>query len=704
MLHSPADIEADLERIGANAFCADVRAIARDAIGLLTPPDRVSTVDCAVKHRKVRNPEGTGARGYSADLTPYMRGPQDALDDPDVRQVIVPGPGRTGKSVGGENFLFKRLRHGPLTDAIFYLPGSTDIESYADKEFADLFSPELHPEIAAKVGKRATDNKRTLKRVSGRVVQLLAASPVNLRQRQAAFIAVTEVDGCRPKVRDALPELVDIRGRAFGNVRKSYLESHPDAGWAGGITLAWRQSTRGIWYWPCPHCGEVSSPCPTAQWRMEFRYDRLKSASENEALAHAAKTAHLSCPHCGGVITDEHKSAMLNAGVWVHEGQTIDVDGTITGTVTPNERWGFWIHGTMSPFVTFGQLAREHLSATMHFESTGKDEKLREVTAKSLGEWYLGADDTNKGLNADALRRRLSGAGYNVGEVPAGVRFLTATVDVQGNRFETLVMGWDETGQGWIVDRFAILGDAKGRSLKPGLRQEDWELLRSGVLELVYPLRDKPGYGLGIASMGYDTGGVPGVTAKAREFARRMRRGPCAGANGYRLRPLKGAASKKAPEIPLKPREVNRTDDGKAIVPAVLEYDLGVHELKKTVAAYLAVETPGPGYIHFPADLDPQYVAELTNERYDTTDEEWKRHGANETWDLLVYGEAVRQMLKPERPTIRWDDAPPVWAKPVPLATDDDVDEAEPTEAAPAAPAKKRSLFERLDGLNEDEG
>lgn len=704
-------VGADLERLTADGFCADAKALIRASLTLLTPPEQVATVDCAAANRKVRNAEGTSSRSYDPTLTPYMTGPQDALDDPSVRMVVVVGPARTGKSVGGENFLFKRLWHGPLTDTLIYLPGASDVDSYADKEFADLFSPELHPEIAAKVGKRPTDNKRTKKRVNGRVIELLPANPNTVRQRQAAYIWASEIDGYRKTLRTNFAELVAIRGRVFGNLRKGYLESHPDAGWSGGIAAAWKESSKGLFYWPCPHddCGGWSSPAPMAEWRTVLNYVRKPGDTLDVALERAKDTACLVCPHCGQPILEEHKAAMLELGVWVFEGQTIEVDGTVNGTPTPNERAGFWIHGTMSPFVSWGQLAKEHVGALVFFESTGKSDRLREITVKSLGEVFEGGDGTNKGLDAGKLKRRLNDPdGYAMGTVPKGVRFLTAAVDSHGNRFEVLVVGWDEQGQAWLIDRYAIMDNAsvckpgqRPRALSPGVRQEDCEVLRD-VFESVYPLADRPGWGLPIASMAVDAGGVPGWRPKIREWARRMRKGPCAGSNGYKLRLIFGAASKKAAEVPLKPTEVNRTDDGKAIVPAVLEYPLGVHELKKTVAGYLGVDAPGPGYVNFPADFEPSHVDELAAEKYNETDDEWVRAGKNETFDCLVYAEAVRRMLRPERPQIRWDDAPPPWARPVELADDDDDEDIDDAElaATPPPPVKKTSVADRLARLN----
>ena len=86
---------------------------------------------------------------------------------------------------------------------------------------------------------------------------------------------------------------------------------------------------------------------------------------------------------------------------------------------------------------------------------------------------------------------------------------------------------------------------------------------------------------------------------------------------------------------------------------------------------------------------------ELTNEPL--VDDEFVRRGDNETFDLLVYAEAARLMLQPDRAEINWD-RPPVWARPVEAR-------AKPTNK-PAAAAKltpeqekaerRRQLIERI--------
>ena len=642
---------------------------------------------------------------------------QDALDDPKYRSVIVPGPGRTGKSIGGENHLFKRLRNGPLTDTIIYLPAKSDVDSYADKEFADFFN--LHPEISAQLGRLPKDNKRMFKRVAGRAIQLFPANPGTVRQKQAPLILATEVDGFRPTLRAAFKQLAEVRGRAYGNQFKLYIESHPDAGFTGGVASFWLESTRGLWFWPCPHCDCWSSPHPLApavidpetgtqtSMLMRLEYQRLEGIDDDEMLDHVAKSAGLLCPHCGVLITDDEKPAMNNRGRWIHEGQTILPDGTVTGRPRTTDSAGFWIHGVMSPFVKLGRLAREYVSALMHYERTRKPERLREVTAKSLGEVYEGAGAGSRVLDPKRLMQRAKAQpaeqGFPMGTVPDDVLFLTAAVDVGGKKFDFLIVGWDLEGRSWLIDRFTLFQGPDGRELRPPERQSDWLVIRDVLLRRLVPLKSDPTMGMPIACVAIDTGGSGnpndseedpgGVTWKAREFARRMMLSGDSGGKGYRLMLIKGGGSKKAPEVGAA-KEINKDAAGKPIEPPVKEYNLNVDKLKTLSVERIVVDDDGPGQVYFATGLPKAAFDELAGEAL--VDGKWERRGANETLDLFGYAEAARIQLQPERATIKWEVKRPVWARPVKL------EDADPLSARRKGALSKEGLspIERLAAIN----
>lgn len=675
-------LEAEITGLGAADFAQKIGDIGREALEFLKPPERISTTECAATTRYIRTADD-GKRLWSPGLTPYICGIQDAMDDPAIPLVVVPGPARSGKTVAAENHLHKRLKFGPKTDIIWYLPGE-GVDNFVDKEVATYF--ELHPEISARIGKGKSDNKRTLKRVDGKFYTILAANEHTIRMRQAPFIVGDEIDGWPKKLRSNFAQQMRIRGRAYGRGFKGYACSHPDAGKSSGITPAWLASSMGEWWWPCPDCAGWSSPCPYAEWRTKLDFTRDKSLPRDRMLEKVKATAGLLCPHCGTLIGNEHKAAMNAAGKWVFRGQTISVDGTVAGTPDANDTAGFWIHGTMSPFVTLGELAGELVSAQVFFEDTGNADQLREVTAKSLGEPYEGP--TGKRVNARLLAQRAAQAedrGYQRGRVPPWVRFLTSTADTAGNGWDIAIIGWGDDWESCLIDRFKIVADRAGNKLSPATRQQDWGALTE-VMNRSYPLARDPTLLMPVATLGVDSHGVPGAAWNGRRWAKEL---ALKGIPNWRYRLVKGAKSDKAPEFGL-PRTIDRDDLGKPLDPPVLEFDLGVFKLKETVLERLALDAPGPGFMHFYEDCDPAVFEELLAEPL--IDGKFVRSGDNETLDLWGYATAVAAMMKPDR--VNWE-KPPVWARPVNRLTETPAT-AQPETKATTAAERRARLIDRI--------
>lgn len=677
MLASNIALARDLTRLGSDGFCASAAGILAELRSLLLPPEKISTTECAVRFRYLKNMEGTGKRLWSLARTPYMAEPQDALDKPKVRLVVFVGPERSGKSVGGENHLFKRLRHGPLTDTIVYLQAGSDVDSYADKEFADLIG--LHPEIGSALGTHPSDRKRKFKRIKGRAIQILPANDGNLRQREAPFIIASEIDGYK---RVAAKAVQEIRGRlkSFGLQAKGYIESHPDLGWDAGIAPAWKEGSRGVFYMRCPHCKRWSTPHQLAPkgMRLVMHYDRDDAVEEAERLARAAASAVAVCPHGGCLIDDDERYAMIDGGAWAHHGQTVDAERGVEGDAEPNETASYWLHG-LNVKRPLGPLAQEHLSSTLHFERTRKPDRIKRFQVKSLGEVYEGA--SGKPTDATALRERAK-SGFVLGTVPPEVLFVTGAVDVGGSKFDVGFWGWDLEGRSWLVDRFTIRertwADGQARELRPAERQEDWAVVEA-LLRRKFPIVGTDSV-LPLAGLAIDSGDG-NVTAKASEFARQMAVKGHAWGGWRKVRLIKGAGAVSAVEVPANANDLVRTDAAKAV-------QLGVHKLKTLSVERLAVDDDGPGQCYFADGLPRSAFDEFAGEVL--IDGKWQRRGANETLDLFGYAEAVRQMLQPDRSDIKWALRRPIWARPI----------EQSARAFDEAPTEKISTRDRLAALN----
>lgn len=705
-------VRRDLDDLAAHRYCADPVAIALDALDLLTPPEDISTTECAQRYRKIRTVEGAGHINWTLSLTPYLKGPQDALDDPNVQEVIIPKPGRTGGTVAFENHLFKRMRFGPMSDVGWYLGGPDEVKSYCDKQVTPMF--EDHPEIAAKVGTGRSDNTIARKKVSGRFVEYLAASGKTITGRQFGYMIGDEIDTFPKRIRASFLQQARVRGRALGNKRKVGMTSHPDAGWTDGIAAAWIDSSRGIYVWPCAECGGWSSPWPTQHWpdvpRTELWYQKIADAGRDERIAKAMETAAMQCPHCGALLTDEQRKAMSIIGQWMHRGQSLDVHAGPMGTPDASPSMGFWIHGLMSMMVTNAELARDLEAATIVFERTRKTEQFREVLAKIFGQVFEGTGAAGM-LDSAALIRRSRGAAdgeeegasphiFSIGQCPPEVRFITMAVDVGAAKFDVSYYGWDEEGRSWWIDRLTnrqrMWADRILRDIRTRERIEDWDSLLP-FIGRTFPVMGRPGFVMPVAQVVIDVSDG-NVSWLGREFAARCwKAGMRWGKSWPIVQLIQGSPSATAPELPPKPR----LEDSKGIKfpEGVKEWTLGVHRLKELALERLAVDDGGPGQCYFADGIASNYFEEFFGERL--IEGKWVRQGPNESLDLFAYAEAARLMLKPDRKDINWNGkALPPWATPVfvgveggDLAVEGEVGKQEP-------PSRKQNIFERFDQLN----
>ncbi len=704
MLPSIEALEAELEQLASGEFLCRVGPIVADAVQLLTPPERISTTECAAKYRLIPHKVGRGASLWDPELTPFINGIQDALDDPEVGLVIVPKPGRVGGTIAAENHLFKLMKFGPLPDVLWYLPSDSERDSYVDRHVAKMF--ELHADVRAKIGSGKSDNKLARKKLAGRLIEWLQLNSRTVTGRDAGFIVGDEIDAANKKLVPSFVDQVKTRGTTAGTRFKGYLCSHMDRGWTSGVAAAWKESSRGIWYMPCPHCRGWASPCPTAadghRWMLD--YERLRNVSDDEMLDHVEASAGLKCPHCGKKAADVHKPAMLLSGKWVHEGQSIDRKGRVIGEPRSKRVMGFWIHGSMSPWVPWSDLARRYVSAVLVFERTKKSERLREVTAKVLGEVYEGAGEGAKAIDPVRLRQRAEAATqierFVAGTVPSDVWFVTAAVDVGHRKFDVMILGWDLEGRSWVIERFTITTRRVGSrdiDIRPAERIEDWSVLEDQVLKRELVVLDDPTMLMPIAGVAIDTGDGH-VTWKAREFARRMaRKGHFWGKASqpwHKVRLIKGAKSPTAPELPPKGRDVNVDEEGRKVTPVLLEWDVGVHKLKSLTVERLAETEGGPGQVTFAEGLPASTFEEFAGEVL--IDGAWERRGPNESLDLHGYNEIVRLQLRPDRREIDWENRPPIWARPVPA----EVETIPELETSEPVASTKRSALERMAALN----
>jgi len=302
------------------------------------------------------------------------------------------------------------------------------------------------------------------------------------------------------------------------------------------------------------------------------------------------------CEHCGSLWDDVTRWRAVSGGEW-------------RATAEFNGVAGFHIWSAYSPWVKLGDKAREFL------EAKSKPDQLKTFINTVLGEVW---EDEGEGVAEVGLMNRREP--YSAEAIPDGVVLITAGVDTQNDRLEVSVYGWGEGQESWLLEHAILKGD-------PGA-PELWEEL-DDYLSDVFIRQD--GRAMNIEATAIDSGGH--YTEAVYDF--------CAKRKRKRVWAIKGQSG---PARPVWPKRASRTKKKRVDL-----FIVGVDAAKEILYSRLnKIESPGAGYIHFPADVDDEFFAQLTAEQVLTKYRrgrpvrEWHaRRERNEALDCFVYSYAA---------------------------------------------------------------
>lgn len=648
------------------ATAAELR---KNTAGIIRAPRRMPVAEAV--HKYMRVPVGVGnSVEWDPNLAPYVVEPMNCLASREYDAVIFVGPARTGKTIGLiDGWVVYNVVCDP-SDMLIIQMTEEKAREHSKKRLARTFR--VSPEVACRLSPSRNDNNvhdRTF--LAGNYLKIGWPSINIMSSSDFKCVALTDYD--------RFPEDIDGEGDGFSLASKrtttfmsagmTLVESSPgreitntkwrrksphEAPPTTGILSLYNRGDRRRWYWPCLHCGEYFQPVMEAMTGYRETSDPVK----------ASEAAHIDCPHCSGMITADRKRELNGKGVWLREGQTIDREGNISGEARRSRIASFWMEGPAAAYQTWAQLVYKLLTAEQDYEATGSEETLKTVINTDWGLPYLPRAASEQ-RRADVLMLRAEDYGKRL--VPPKVRFLLASVDVQGGkkrRFVVQIIGYGENGERWLVDRYNIRQslrcdeNGEAQQVHPGSYPEDWQLLITDVLEKTYALQSDPSRRMPILAMAVDSGGEDGVTDNAYKFWRQCRRDGL----GKRVYLIKGDSTRRQKIITkTHPDNTGRSDrraDARGEVPVyLLQTDL----LKDQLSNNLERETPGAGYIHFPDWLGEWFYEELTYEERGT-DGKWRKPGKgnNEAFDLFCYAHAVAVLRGYEK--IRDWEQPPAWA------------------------------------------
>lgn len=633
----------------------------------------------------------TASGPYEPGLTPYMSGPADALDSRRHAAVVFLGPGRTGKTVTLiDGWIARNVVHAP--GDMLVVQASQDLARYYSKIRVSRMI-DASPDVRSRLSPRRQDDN-TYDKIfrSGMVLSIGWPSGAQLSGRDFRYVAITEYDLAADDIDEegSLYALAAKRTETFLSagmvaVESSVRREYRDANWrapseyphmappATGITGLYNSGTRCWFYWRCPDCREWMALDPDihAMFRLPPLEQLVEELPNVDAVAWAAAHAVIPCKVCGVEIREGAKRDLNRGGVWVPDGCKVSGDGVIEGSSRPTDIASFHLSSVAAAYQSWPKLLEKYAVAIQAYARTGDEVDIKSTVNLDQGRAYLPLAVRKRRSNHELQGRAEE---WPKQTVPPGARFLTAQIDVQGGkgsknaRFVVQVHGVGVNRERWIVDRYALkssmrpTGQVKDGTpvmhpIDPASFAEDWDRLIEKVITRRYPLSDDSGRSMPIRLVVCDSGGKAGVTRRAYEFWRRLRRDNL----HQRFRLVKGAERETAKSVEeVFPDAKKRRDRNSGAVGDVPVLLINVTTIKDVVMADVWRSTPGPGFYHFPDWLPTSFYDELTAETRGT--KRWERassNDANETIDLCAYGEAALIHLGVDR--FNWT-APPRWA------------------------------------------
>lgn len=658
---------------------------------VLRPPERMTVPQSAEKVVKLNNP-GAYIGPFLNSMAWYMIEPASELTSRSKKAVVFVGSAQSSKT---QSLILNWHAYGvafdPM-DMIIYSPTKGAARDFSMRRIDRLHrdSPEVGKHL---LKQRDADNKFDKLYDSGVMLTMSHPSVTEFAGRPIPRVALTDYDRMDDDIGgDGAPfDLAAKRTTTFGSFAMTLAESSPskpitdpkyipktkhEAPPSTGILGLYNRGDRRRRYWQCPGCDEHFEP----NFRL-FKWDRSLPSHHEQA-----QTVVLGCPHCGHEMQPEQRNELDMFGVWLKDGQWADSNGRVHGLDPRSPIASFWLNGVIASFISWPELVINYLTAEEEYERTGSEESLKKFYNNDLGEPYLpkameserlpevlqsraeelpieilGEDDTS-----DAMVLRHVQGSYDAFAplVPAGVRCLVSTVDVQKNMFVVQVFGiipgtpFDTL----LIDRFHIVKsrrlDHGGEHLwiKPGTYLEDWDRITEEVLDRSYALADGSGRRMMIKLTGCDSGGKAGVTTNAYNYYRKLRDEGYAG----RFQLVKGDSTPGAPRTRVSYPDSNRRDRfavARGDVPVLM---IGSNTMKDTLAHRLECTTPQAGMFRTAKWLPGFLYTELCVEVRTTKGWENPTNARNEAFDLSYYmlGLCVSALLGLEQ--VDWE-RPPGW-------------------------------------------
>ncbi|MFT8780126.1 phage terminase large subunit family protein [Acetobacter orientalis] len=548
----------------------------------------------------------TSAQTGKFEAFANQNGIMDAFTDPTVDKISVMKSARVGYTKILDNAIGYFMHQDP-SSILMVQPRESDAESYSKSEIAPMLrdTPVL-AELTGDPKSKSSENtllKKTL--LNGSSLTLVGAnSPGGFRRITVRIVLFDEVDGYPVGGAGSEGDQIALgskRAETYWN-RLVVLGSTPTVAGISRIERSFYQGDCRYYHVPCPHCYEMQ----TLEWGGPDTPYGIKW-DKDENGNHLPETAHYVCKHCGCVIDESEKPDMIEKGRWV-----------ASRPFKGHASFHIWSGYSLFPNASWSKLVAQWLDV--------KDNPLERQTFINTA---LGLPYEDRGDGALNERTLVARVETWPGEVPSGVAIITVGGDVQDDRVELEFVGWGRNEERWSIAHIVIEGDPDGPEL--------WKEVDEALKRTWFRADGRP---FSVMAACIDSGGHH--TQKVYEF--------CRARLGRKIWAVKGESARGGARSPVWPTKRPTSRNKASFRPIII----GVNAAKDVIRSRLHLpvpepDEPSPGYMHFPADRDINYFAQLLAERSVRKSKSgqfyrvWEQipGRANEALDLAVYSYAA---------------------------------------------------------------
>lgn len=587
--------EYDLDPSHEEKLRATVREIIAQSF---SPPPKLTVSEWADAYRML-SPEASSEPGkWSTARVEPSRGIMDAFSDPEIETVTCMVAAQTVKTEVINNVAGFHVHLDPCPMLILQ-PTLQMAEAYSKDRLAPMIRDT--PELAAKLGHNSRDSEDTIlhkKYAGGHITMAGANSPASLASRPIRILLCDEVDRYEASAgKEGDPVSLAIeRTTTFWN-RKIVLVSTPTIKGASRIESSYEESDQRRFFVNCPKCGHLQ--------HLRWKQVRWPDGEPLEARYHCEWSDPNTGELCDYGWSEAERLQAIAGGVWIATNPDV------------KSHAGFHLNRLASPWRSIGEMAKDFLIVKKH------PERLKTWVNTRLAETW---EDRGERVSPDSIYAKREE--YDANEMlPSQVGAVTASADIQDDRFEIEWQGWGQDDESWSLDYKVYYGDPNAPSF--------WEVLDHALLRT---FKHPAGVDMRVEAACIDSGGH--FTQQVYNFVkpRQMRK----------VYAIKGMAGPGRPVWPGK-GTLNKSK-------GVTVFIVGVDQGKDILYKRLGVKEPGPGYCHFPKiepPYDKKHFEGLTAEKAvlkvnpkGFTVKEWhKVHQRNEPLDVRVYGIAARLSL-----------------------------------------------------------